>query len=41
MYRNGLGLEEVKQALEEQAAGCPEVRLMLDFVNASKRGYIR
>jgi UDP-N-acetylglucosamine acyltransferase len=41
IYRSGLGQEETRQALEAQATGSPEVRLMLDFLNASKRGYIR
>jgi len=41
LYRSGLGQEETRQALEMQAAQCPEVRLILDFLNASKRGYIR
>jgi len=41
IYRSGLGQEETRQSLEAQAAACPEVRSMLDFLNASKRGYIR
>ena len=41
LYRSGLGLEEAKRELESQAAACPEVRPVLDFLNTSKRGIIR
>ena len=41
IYRSGLGQDEVKRELEAQAASCAEVRLILDFLNASKRGFIR
>ena len=41
LYRQGLGLEEAKAELEKQAAGLPEVALFLDFIKASKRGFIR
>ena len=41
LYRSGLGQEETRQSLEAQAALCPEVRLILEFLNTSKRGYIR
>ena len=41
IYRHGLGQEDMRRTLEEQARSCPEVRAMLDFLNASKRGYIR
>jgi UDP-N-acetylglucosamine acyltransferase len=41
LYRAGLGQEEVRRALEEQAKGCAEVGAMLSFLNQSKRGYIR
>jgi UDP-N-acetylglucosamine acyltransferase len=41
IYRAGLGQEEVRRALEEQAKGCAEVGAMLSFLNQSKRGYIR
>jgi UDP-N-acetylglucosamine acyltransferase len=41
LYRSGLGLEEAKRELESQAAVCPEVRPVLDFLNNSKRGIIR
>ncbi|MSQ89345.1 MAG: acyl-ACP--UDP-N-acetylglucosamine O-acyltransferase [Betaproteobacteria bacterium] len=41
LYRSGLGLEEARHALETQAAACAEVRLLADFLNASKRGFIR
>jgi len=41
IYRHGLGQDEMRRELEAQARGCPEVQAMLDFLNASKRGYIR
>jgi UDP-N-acetylglucosamine acyltransferase len=41
LYRSGLQLEEAKRELAAAAAGSPEVRTFLDFVNASKRGVIR
>jgi len=41
IYRRGLGQEELRRELESQAAACLEVRVMADFLNASKRGYIR
>ena len=41
LYRQGLGLEEAKAELEKQAAGVPEVGLFVDFIKASRRGFIR
>jgi UDP-N-acetylglucosamine acyltransferase len=41
LYRSGLGLEDARRALEEQAAGCPEVRPILDFLQHSTRGILR
>ena len=41
IYRSGLGQDEVKRELETQAGSCTEVRVVLDFLNASKRGFIR
>jgi len=41
IYRSGLGQDEVKRGLEAQAGSCAEVRAVLDFLNASKRGFIR
>ena len=41
IYRSGLGQDEARRELETQAKECAEVRLMLDFLDASKRGYIR
>lgn len=41
IYRSGLGQDEVKRELEAQAGSCAEVRVILDFLNASKRGFIR
>jgi UDP-N-acetylglucosamine acyltransferase len=41
LYRAGLSLEQAKRALAEQAADCPEVAALLDFLVRSKRGFIR
>jgi UDP-N-acetylglucosamine acyltransferase len=41
LYRAGLGLDEARRELAAQSADCPEVRLLLDFVEQSKRGIIR
>jgi UDP-N-acetylglucosamine acyltransferase len=41
LYRKGLGLEEARRELEAQAAQCPEVRPLLEFMSQSKRGIIR
>jgi UDP-N-acetylglucosamine acyltransferase len=41
LYRSGLGLDEARRQLEAQAAGCPQVRELLDFLARSKRGIIR
>jgi UDP-N-acetylglucosamine acyltransferase len=41
IYRHGLGQEEVRRELEVQARNCAEVGQMLEFLNSSKRGYIR
>jgi UDP-N-acetylglucosamine acyltransferase len=41
LYRKGLGLEDAKRELAAQAAECPEVQPILDFLANSKRGIIR
>jgi UDP-N-acetylglucosamine acyltransferase len=41
LYRSGLGQDEARSELEIQAKDCTEVRLMLEFLVASKRGYVR
>jgi UDP-N-acetylglucosamine acyltransferase len=41
LYRKGLGLEESLKELQKQAADCPEVQHILDFISNSKRGIIR
>jgi UDP-N-acetylglucosamine acyltransferase len=41
LYRSGLGLEEARRELESQAAGCPPVRAILDFLGHSTRGILR
>jgi len=41
LYRSGLTLQEAKVALAEQRAECPEVGIILDFLETSTRGIIR
>ena len=41
LYRSGLGLEEAKRQLQALAASSPEVGLLLEFLERSKRGFIR
>jgi UDP-N-acetylglucosamine acyltransferase len=41
LYRSGLALEEARRELESQRAACPEVGLILEFLDATKRGIIR
>ena len=40
LYRSGLGLAEARRELEQQVAGCPPVRAILEFLDNSKRGII-
>lgn len=41
LYRNGLSLEEAKAELALQAEACPDIRLMLDFLQTASRGIVR
>jgi UDP-N-acetylglucosamine acyltransferase len=41
LYRAGLSAEEARRELEKQAAACPEVRVFVEFLDASTRGIIR
>ena len=41
LYRSGLGQDEARRELEAQANGCAEVRAIIEFLDASKRGFIR
>lgn len=41
LYRSGLGIDEARRNLEAQAAECPPVREILEFLARSKRGIIR
>jgi UDP-N-acetylglucosamine acyltransferase len=41
LYRAGLSLEEARRQLEAQAAACPPVRALVEFLDASKRSIIR
>ena len=41
LYRSGLGGEEAARELERQSGGCPEIKLITEFLAGSKRGIIR
>jgi UDP-N-acetylglucosamine acyltransferase len=41
LYRSGLGFEEAKQAIAEQAGDCEPLRALAAFLAASERGIIR
>jgi len=41
LYKAGLTREQAKQSLTEQAAECPEIKPILDFLEVSGRGIIR
>jgi UDP-N-acetylglucosamine acyltransferase len=41
LYRRGLLLEDAKRELQAQAVQCPPVGLFVEFLNHSKRGFIR
>jgi UDP-N-acetylglucosamine acyltransferase len=41
LYRSGLGLEEARLAIAEQAQKAPELKLLVDFLEHSRRGIVR
>ena len=41
LYRSSLSLEEAKAGLQEPAAACAEVALLLEFLGRSTRGIVR
>lgn len=41
LYRSGLGFEEAKQIIAEQARETPELKVLVDFLAGSTRGVIR
>lgn len=41
LYKSGLTLEEAKQQLAEQRAACPEIGILLEFLDSASRGIIR
>jgi UDP-N-acetylglucosamine acyltransferase len=41
LYRAGLSLVDARRELEKQAATCPPVRALVEFLDTSKRGIIR
>lgn len=41
LYRSGLGLEEARVAIAAQAESVPELRVLVDFLDRSRRGIVR
>ncbi|OAM52988.1 acyl-[acyl-carrier-protein]--UDP-N-acetylglucosamine O-acyltransferase [Methylovorus sp. MM2] len=41
LYRNGLTLEEAKQEIAKQHVDCPELGILVDFLNHTTRGIVR
>jgi UDP-N-acetylglucosamine acyltransferase len=41
LYKSGLGLEDAKKILREQAATSPELDVLVEFLDGSKRSIIR
>jgi UDP-N-acetylglucosamine acyltransferase len=41
LYKSGLSLEEAKKALREQAATMPELAVLVEFLESSKRSIVR
>ena len=41
LYRSGLALEEARKQIAKQIAACPELQMLLDFLERSRRGIIR
>jgi UDP-N-acetylglucosamine acyltransferase len=41
LYRGGLTLEDARKKIAAEVAGCPELQLLLDFLERSRRGIIR
>jgi UDP-N-acetylglucosamine acyltransferase len=41
LYRNGLSFEEAKAELSLQAETCPDVKLLVEFLETSSRGIVR
>jgi UDP-N-acetylglucosamine acyltransferase len=41
LYRNGLSFEEAKAQLAKQIEICPDIKLLLDFLNTTTRGIVR
>ena len=41
LYRSGLGLEEARVAIAAQSEKAPELRVLVDFLERSRRGIVR
>ena len=41
LYKSGLSLEDAKRLLQGQAAECPELAILVEFLDSSKRSIIR
>ncbi len=41
LYKTGLGVEDAKREIGAKTGECPELQLMVDFLNQSTRGIVR
>lgn len=41
LYRSGLGLEEARNEIAAQTRECPELQVLVDFLDRSQRGIVR
>jgi UDP-N-acetylglucosamine acyltransferase len=41
LYRSGLGLDEARLAISEQSEKAPELRILVEFLERSRRGIVR
>jgi UDP-N-acetylglucosamine acyltransferase len=41
LYKSGITMEEAKQAIAAQLPQCPELRVLVEFLEQSQRGVIR
>lgn len=41
LYKSGLALDEARQAIAAEVEQCPELRVLVEFLENSQRGLIR
>jgi UDP-N-acetylglucosamine acyltransferase len=41
LYRSGLALKDARKKLVAQAKSCPELQVLVEFIDSSRRGLIR